>query len=375
MKISIFRTAALENRIIGLDCLRILCMVMVIILHILGQGGVLNEVSPGSANYHVAWALECICFCAVDCYALLSGYLSVCKSHPLHSKLVLLWLEVVFYSAIYVCIFRIIAPEFTGKRELLNALFPIMRRQYWYFTAFFALSFFAPIINAGIRDLNRRTATLMIVLIFAVFSVLPTLLCADPFQLKGGYSALWVVVLYILGSLLNKGELQRRVAPSCCAIVFLLSTSITFLLRDILPVSIPGIGTISPLNYTSPTVLISAVSLLFLMSYLRVSSKMHRRILLRLSRASFGVYILHTNPLVWTFWFYPGILNRVAKLTPWVFPFLVIVLSALVYLLCFAIDSLREFIFQKLRIRSRFTKIEKRILLMLASEKDAVGRD
>ena len=45
MKISIFRTAALENRIIGLDCLRILCMVMVIILHILGQGGVLNEVS------------------------------------------------------------------------------------------------------------------------------------------------------------------------------------------------------------------------------------------------------------------------------------------------------------------------------------------
>ncbi len=335
-------------------------MMMIIILHILGQGGILSEVSPGSANYCLAWALECLCFCAVDCYALLSGFLSAHRSRPPYGRLVLLWLEVVLYSALYACVFRLISHEYAGKRELLNALFPVMRRQYWYFTAFFALSFLAPLINAGVRCLDGRMAALTAVLLIAVFSVLPTLLCTDPFNLKGGYSALWLVILYILGALLNKGELHKRLAPSGLVVVFLLSTSLTFLLKVVCPVTIPRIGTLSVMNYTSPTVLFSAISLLFLLGRLR--GKRGRRLLLRLSDASFGVYILHTNPLVWTFWFYPGVLKGCAGFPAWALPLVVVGSSALVYLICFIIDSARAMVFQKLRLQAVLEKAEQWVL-------------
>jgi hypothetical protein len=49
-------------------------MLMVVVLHILGQGGVLKTARPLSVEYEIAWFLEILCYCAVNCYALISGY-------------------------------------------------------------------------------------------------------------------------------------------------------------------------------------------------------------------------------------------------------------------------------------------------------------
>ncbi len=358
-------SAVVGERIIGLDLLRILSMLMVILLHILGQGGILDGTVSGSRHYYLAWAMECVCYCAVDCYGLLSGYVSAARRRYRHSKIVLLWLEVVFYSVAYACVFRLISHEYAGKRELLNALFPVMRRQYWYFTAFFALSLLAPVIHGGMRSITARTARLAAALLFLVFCVLPAIFCTDPFHLRGGYSALWLIVLYALGLLLNKGGILKRIAPGWLAAAFFLCTALTFLLTVVFPVSIPRLGTISPLNYTSPTVLLSAVSLLFLLRRLEVRASRLRRLLSRLSGASFGVYILHTNPLVWTFWFRPGVLKGFADAPVWAFPLLAVGAAAAVYLLCFAVDSVRAWVFQKLRLRIRLEKWEESVLRKL----------
>lgn len=362
--------AAAGGRIIGLDLLRILSMLMVIILHILGQGGLLTGAAPGGPHYYMAWAMECICYCAVDCYGLLSGYLSAARQRYSHGKLVLLWLEVVFYSLAYACVFRLISPDRAGKRELLNALFPVLRRQYWYFTAFFGLSFLVPLIHAGTKSISGKTARLTAALLFLAFCVLPTLFCTDPFQLRGGYSALWLTVLYALGLLLNKSGIPKRSSPACPAAVFSLCTALTFLLTVVFPVSIPRLGTLAPMSYTSPTVLLSAVSLLFLLRRPVVRASKLRRILVRLSGASFGVYILHTNPLVWRFWFRPGVLKGFADTPVWAFPLLVCGTAVAVYLSCFAVDSVRELVFQRLQLRSRLEKWEERILRRLSAEKD-----
>ena len=41
--------------------------------------------------------LKIICFCAVDCYALISGYV-MCESKVKISNLINLWFRVIFYS-------------------------------------------------------------------------------------------------------------------------------------------------------------------------------------------------------------------------------------------------------------------------------------
>ncbi|MCR5648942.1 MAG: acyltransferase, partial [Oscillospiraceae bacterium] len=58
----------------GVDLLRIVSMLMVVVLHILGQGGLLDAVSAPSLRHTLCWLLLAAAYCAVDCYAMISGY-------------------------------------------------------------------------------------------------------------------------------------------------------------------------------------------------------------------------------------------------------------------------------------------------------------
>ncbi len=359
---------AFEGRIMGLDLLRSLCILMVIGLHILGQGGILDAAPPGSANHYTAWALECICYCAADCYGILSGYLSTNRRHYF-SRLVPLWLEVALYSIAFTFLFWLRSPELVGKKELLNALFPVMRRQYWYFTAYFGLSFLMPVINTGIKRIPEKRAGVCILLLLTVFSVFPTLFCSDPFQFRGGYTTLWLVLLYGIGALLKRGEAHLRfAAPSLCIVLFL-CTFLSFGFTVFWDFTIAGIGTVGLMNYTSPTVLLSAICLLMLFGRVKGQHKTARQILRKLSGASFGVYILHTNPLVWKQWFRPGVLQELAFCQSWLLPLAVIGCAFLVYLTCFLVDSFRTLVFRSFRIESRLEAWEKRLVFGSGTQK------
>ena len=81
----------------GIDLLRIAAMCMVVILHIVGFGGVLTNAKTLSANYEAALFLQIATYCAVNCYALISGYVGLnSKFH--YTNIVILWLRVVFYT-------------------------------------------------------------------------------------------------------------------------------------------------------------------------------------------------------------------------------------------------------------------------------------
>ena len=62
-----------SKRNYGIDLLRMVAMYMVIILHVMYQGGILGNLS-GNTEYAVSWFIETVAYCAVDCYAIVSGY-------------------------------------------------------------------------------------------------------------------------------------------------------------------------------------------------------------------------------------------------------------------------------------------------------------
>lgn len=64
----------MDNRNYGIDLLRIIAMFAVVILHIQVFGGVINNVKEFSVNYEIAWTLETLCYCAVDIYVIITGY-------------------------------------------------------------------------------------------------------------------------------------------------------------------------------------------------------------------------------------------------------------------------------------------------------------
>ena len=75
-----------KERNLGIDLLRIISMLMIVVLHVLKKGGILENAEVNSAHYYVAWVLEALCIGAVNCYALISGYVGVNSKIKYHKN-------------------------------------------------------------------------------------------------------------------------------------------------------------------------------------------------------------------------------------------------------------------------------------------------
>ena len=75
-----------------------MAMMMVVVLHYLGKGGLLPDLTaPLSAQDTVAWLLEAFCIVAVNVYMMISGYF-LCESSFKLSRLLTLWVQLWLYS-------------------------------------------------------------------------------------------------------------------------------------------------------------------------------------------------------------------------------------------------------------------------------------
>ena len=187
----------------GIEWLRILSMYMVAVLHTLGQGGILGSFKQGDLSFSIAWFLETAAFGAVDCFALISGYVGY-HSHFRYKKGMRLWFQTFFYTLGITILFAIFMPEAVTKDQWIAAFFPIMKKQYWYMTAYAGLFILIPILNRAIVNLSGRELLKICLAIFVVFSLIPTLLNETVFGLGGGYSAIWLLLLYICGGFWGK---------------------------------------------------------------------------------------------------------------------------------------------------------------------------
>ncbi len=169
----------------GIDILRMIAMFMVLILHILRQDGVLSAAGQYPLQYKTAWFLEIAAFCAVNCYALISGFVGI-RSPYKYAGIIGLWLRVAFYTVLFTVIVRFVVPEQVGHREWMNAFFPVMNGVYWFFTAYFAMYFFLPLPMLAAEKMTKKQYAALMIGLIIVLSLLPTLFRNDAFQMRGG---------------------------------------------------------------------------------------------------------------------------------------------------------------------------------------------
>lgn len=203
MKSSSLTAPSVNIRHYGIDLLRILSMLMVLILHILGHGGILDATLPGSPHYIAAWVLECAVFCAVNCYALITGYVMINGKYR-YTNLVLLWLQVVLINIVGKIPFYLADPSSVNIFNPLISLFPASRMDYWYFSSYFFLYLLIPVLNHAIHSINRRQAKVLCIIIIVAFSILPTVMNVDASGLGDGYSTIWLMLMYLLGACIRK---------------------------------------------------------------------------------------------------------------------------------------------------------------------------
>ena len=354
------------GRIWGVDALRLIAMLMVVTLHVLNKGALWGSIRPLSARDMAVSLLAAACYPAVNCYALISGYVGVESRHR-YGGLALTWLKVWLYSALAGILFFLFQRADTPVIHLIRSLIPAFQGIYWYFTAYLVLFLSMPLLNAGLKALDRRRAGVILMLLFVCFSVVPTAskmlpgeVETDPFLLNSGYSALWLAWIYLLGGYMRLhdpfgGWSRRRVA-----LIALAALLLCWLSRGCFLLLGRWIGSASSrskvfYHYISPLNIIFAAALLELFSRMQVKG-FARKVVAALSPMCFSVYLIHAHPLTFTHLF----AGRFAALAEQPWPLIVpltLLIALGIFLACCAIDWLRIRLFEALHLKERLSEL------------------
>ncbi len=360
---------AVKERIYSIDLLRIVAMFFVCILHILNNGGVLRHTIAESSQFYISSLMNIAAFVAVDCYALISGYVGVLSNHK-YRNLIRLWLQVVFYNLGITLLFYISGNASVSVARLCRTIFPISTDAYWYFTAYFLMFPIIPGMNHLILTMDKAELKKMLLFFFVVFSLFS---CLPMFAritgiIAQGYHFIWLVYLYMLGGTIRVNGFSFLCTPKCIPwlkkdslepknrVVFLLLYGICILLTFILtikchPIVLTHLG-YDPfferlVSYNSPTIVLASIFLFEFFEQLKISTGIS--IIRFLSPLTFGVYLIHVQALIWSI-FISDNFKWIAELSAFLLPLAVVLCAVGIYLICSVIDYLRWKLFRLLRI-------------------------
>ena len=354
----------MEERNYGIDILRIVSMFGVMSLHILGHGGVLDHTRILSINYNLAWLLEVIAYCAVDCFVLITGYVTIhTKYKP--SNLFLLWLQTEIYSIVIMLIFFVFFNVHDIK-ECITAFLPVTTTQYWFFSMYFGMMLFVPIINGFIINFNKKNflILLFITVIFTLFSVVD----GNVFELNSGFSMLWFVILYLWGGALYKIQCVHQFDLKLVKYITIGMILLTWLSKIILErITLELIGKakygILLIKYTSPTILIVGCGLVIIFSNI----KCHNKIIHLLKKTTplvFSAYLLQDNKYIRKY-FITNRFSFLATKNAFVMVTGVLFFATICFVVGILIDKIRLYLFTKIKIKKRIQFIEEKILAIL----------
>lgn len=340
----------------GINLFKLFSMFMIALLHVLGFGGI-TRASAGTISYYPAYFMQNATFCAVNCYALVSGYLMLGKKIKL-SRITELWFEVFLYSVGLSSIMMIVYRDLLSVRNIIYAVTPIISKQYWYMTAYFLMYLFIPMMNkfAEAADKKSFTAVIAVILLLTTGSFI---IGKDGFKFSEGYSPIWLMVMYLVGAYMRKFGIGAKMKWYSALLLYIVSVGCNFALNIFLKNPMKKIftdGNVNYLTYTSPFVVLSAIFLFIFFSKLKFG-KRTGKLINYITPAALGVYLIHTHPLV----FNKLIKDIAMPLVNYGMAAIIfgsIAMALAIFIICIVIDLLRIQLFKLIRINALCKKLD-----------------
>ena len=213
----------------SIDLVRILGMYAIIIHHVLIKGKLLKKYK----RYNALILINIMCHWHVSSFALISGIVS--HNRNKYSNLLFLWFCVFFYSIIIYIFFYLFKLN-TYNSNILYHLFPVIFYKYWYFSEYFGMYLFLPLISKGIFFSNKKELKTIIITTLGIFIVWKDFMNYkfDTFKNDSGYSVLCLLNLYIVGAYLEKYiiNIKRKNIFFCiiCIILYICTSLLTYYL-------------------------------------------------------------------------------------------------------------------------------------------------
>lgn len=292
-----------NKRMANLELLRCVAMMMVVVLHFLGKGGLLPDLTGESMGAYgvAAWTMETLCIVAVNVYMFISGYFLSGSDFKL-SRLIGLYLQVWVYSAAFGllgALTGVLAETAFDTHYILTLIFPVTMGHYWFMTAYVFLYLLLPFVGTAVKQMSKRQLQTAVTLLFLVFciakSVLPVRLEMD----GQGYDCLWYLCVFTAAAYVRKfgvGFLEKKgrsflLYIGCCGLIL----AGTFGLRAVyLRTGSFGRMLKMCLEYNHILPFLAAAGLFGTFKGMRIEGKI-AGVIKSAAPYTLGVYLLHEN--------------------------------------------------------------------------------
>lgn len=296
-----------------MELLRLVAMFMVIVLHYLYKGGLRTSTAePFYAYSYMAWFIESFAIVAVNAYVLITGYFMSQSSLKI-SRLLEIICQVLWYSLLIPVVLVLLGTadfKMFTTYDILQFVFPIHMKQYWFVTAYIILMLFVPLINVAVRHMSKQQLGIVTCLL-TIFETLPKSVLPFKFTVdEAGNNVLWLICLYLIGAYIRmygipffatlKKSIFSYIAGAVCIFTSLMVMRFVYFKIDAFGSSIAF-----AYDYNHILCLFASVALFYSFLHMRIPEGKCSKCITSLAPYTFGVYLLHEHILIryeWVKW-------------------------------------------------------------------------
>lgn len=339
------------------ELMRIVSMFLIILYHVIVHGKILENCQSESLKIIFEF-IEFITLIHVNSFILVTGYYQIgskFKQSKVWNLLNVNW----FYRIIIVALLLIFNIISIDKVTFIKEIFPINLNEYWFFKNYLLLYCLTPFINKGIEKMDSNTYQKMIIVLFIIFSIVPSLTGGLYFD-NSGYTLYNFIFLYILGAYLKKYPLSKsyifKVVSKNMYKIILVFVFFTCVFSNYIlykySMSISGVNTIlgeissyisrASVLYNNPFVVIQSICFFEYFGTLNFKSK----IINKIASLVFGIYLIHDNnfsrELIYSF-----LKINNGPIYSYKFIFYTLFIVILIYIICAVIEYIRLLLFKR----------------------------
>lgn len=331
----------MKNRNVHLELLRMLCMLMVLLLHYFIHGEVLHNfmgVSP--FNQIIIAIVESVCIIAVNVFVLISSFFLSEKKDTKRNIIktyIELWVTNFFISLLLIFYKQ---TDFS-LTIIFKIFFPFLSQNYWFIDAYLLLLFLIPYLSKMLGVFNKKDLQKLITLLFlinSIFSMIPYITVG----LNTANSLVWFMNLFIIIYYIKKYNInfsQQRLRILIVICIAILSCFVYLLLK------IKGLNAaMFILRYNNPIILVYSLSIFMTFKNSNfIKNGFLKKSILFFSTTSLYVYLITENPFVRNF-LWNDVFNANFLIESNLYILFVILSCLLIYILCIFIGKLLNFI-------------------------------
>lgn len=288
-----------KTRQSNIELLRIIAMIFIISFHMTLYE---KTMYTGSIKKTIfSTILSSLGLIGVNIFILITGYFQIEQKFKA-KKILKIWLQTVFYSALIIVLLRYFNIIKVDRRIIFYAFLPVTYNEYWFISSYILLYLFSPFINKFAKCLSKNEYKNFLIIFTFLFSITYTVVIGSSYRAKatGLGNLAWFIYLYLLAGYIKLYEIKflnnKKLLIASITVIFIVYETILVLLKfaklDILSTMF--------IEVNSAFVLSLSILIFSLFKELNIKSS---RVINYVASTTLTAYLIHENYLLHdSFW-------------------------------------------------------------------------